>query len=572
MENFIVSARKYRPSTFQSVVGQTSITTTLKNAIKNNHLAQAYLFCGPRGVGKTTCARIFAKTINCKNLDENVEPCNNCESCESFSQNRSYNIHELDAASNNSVEDIRNLIEQVRIPPQVGKYSIYIIDEVHMLSSQAFNAFLKTLEEPPAHAIFILATTEKHKIIPTILSRCQIFDFNRIKVDDTVDYIEYIAKNENITYELDALNIIAQKADGAMRDALSIFDQVVSFSGNNITYQSVIENLNVLDYDYYFKVTDAFLKNGISETLLIFNEIIEKGFDAHHFINGLSGHLRNLLVCRDEITLQLLEVGANIRERYKEQTKTCTPEFLFSTLEISNKCDVSYRLSKNKRLHVELSLIELCNITSEKKNFNQIELKEDTVKTKTNKDIVEKNIEQATEEKKPEEKKVKPVIVNKPKSFSTFSIKEKLDQTSKSNIVEEPESTEESEKLKENFNNDFTEKDLIDKWHQFSDKIGNKPRIFNTLTSKDPKLEENHVVSFLIDNNLQKEKINEIRNELLSFLKTELKNSTIDLKLIITDLEEENNKLYTSEDKFKHMLSKNEDLNKLKQEFNLDLE
>ncbi len=572
MENFIVSARKYRPSTFQSVVGQTSITTTLKNAIKNNHLAQAYLFCGPRGVGKTTCARIFAKTINCKNLDENVEPCNNCESCESFSQNRSYNIHELDAASNNSVEDIRNLIEQVRIPPQVGKYSIYIIDEVHMLSSQAFNAFLKTLEEPPAHAIFILATTEKHKIIPTILSRCQIFDFNRIKVDDTVDYLEYIAKNENITYELDALNIIAQKADGAMRDALSIFDQVVSFSGNNITYQSVIENLNVLDYDYYFKVTDAFLKNGISETLLIFNEIIEKGFDAHHFINGLSEHLRNLLVCRDEVTIQLLEVGANIRERYKEQTKICTPEFLFSTLEISNKCDVSYRLSKNKRLHVELSLIELCNITSEKKNFNQLDLKEDTVKTKTNKDIVEKNIEQATEEKKPEEKKVKPVIVNKPKSFSTFSIKEKLDQTSKSNIVEEPEPTEESEKLNENFNNDFTEKDLIDKWHQFSDKIGDKPRIFNTLTSKDPKLEENHVVSFLIDNNLQKEKINEIRNELLSFLKTELKNSTIDLKLVITDLEEKNNKLYTSEDKFKHMLSKNEDLNKLKQEFNLDLE
>jgi len=563
MENFIVSARKYRPSTFQSVVGQVSITTTLKNAIKNNHLAQAYLFCGPRGVGKTTCARIFAKTINCKNLDENVEPCNECESCESFSQNRSYNIHELDAASNNSVEDIRNLIEQVRIPPQVGKYSIYIIDEVHMLSSQAFNAFLKTLEEPPAHAIFILATTEKHKIIPTILSRCQIFDFNRIKVDDTVDYLEYIAKNENITYELDALNIIAQKADGAMRDALSIFDQVVSFSGNNITYQGVIENLNVLDYDYYFKITDAFLKNGISETLLIFNEIIEKGFDAHHFINGLSEHLRNLLVCRDEVTLQLLEVGANIRERYKEQTKTCTPEFLFSTLEISNKCDVSYRLSKNKRLHVELSLIELCNITSEKKNFNQLELKEDTVKIKASKDIEEKNLE---------EKKVKPIITNKPKSFSTFSIKEKLNQTSKPNIVEEPEPTKEGEEQKENFNNDFTEKDLIDKWHQFSDKIGDKPRIFNTLTSKDPKLEENHVVSFLIDNNLQKEKINEIRNELLSFLKTELKNSTIDLKLIITDLEEENNKLYTSEDKFKHMLSKNKDLNKLKQEFNLDLE
>ena len=354
-----------------------------------------------------------------------------------------------------------------------------------------------------------------------------------------------------------------------MRDALSIFDQVVSFSGNNITYQSVIENLNVLDYDYYFKVTDAFLKNSISETLLIFNEIIEKGFDAHHFINGLSEHLRNLLVCRDEVTLQLLEVGANIRERYKEQTKTCFPEFLFSTLEISNKCDVSYRLSKNKRLHVELSLIELCNITSEKKNFNQLDLKEDTVKIKATKDIAEKNVEQPTEEKKPEEKKVKPIIVNKPKSFS---IKEKLDQTSKPNIVEEPGPKEESEELKENFNNDFTEKDLIDKWHQFSDKIGDKPRIFNTLSSKNPKLEENHVVSFLIDNNLQKEKINEIRNELLAYLKTELKNSAIDLKLVITDLEEENNKLYTSEDKFKHMLSKNEDLNKLKQEFNLDLE
>ncbi|MFC2104770.1 DNA polymerase III subunit gamma/tau, partial [Bacteroidota bacterium] len=398
MENFIVSARKYRPSTFKSVIGQVSITTTLKNAIKNNHLAQAYLFCGPRGVGKTTCARIFAKTINCKNLNENVEPCNNCESCESFNQNRSYNIHELDAASNNSVEDIRNLIEQVRIPPQVGKYSIYIIDEVHMLSSQAFNAFLKTLEEPPAHAIFILATTEKHKIIPTILSRCQIFDFNRIRVDDTVDYLEFIAKEENITYELDAFNIIAQKADGAMRDALSIFDQVVSFSGSNITYQGVIENLNVLDYDYYFKITEAFLQNGISDNLLIFNEIIEKGFDAHHFINGLSEHLRNLLVCRDEVTLQLLEVGANIRERYKEQTKICNPEFLFAALEISNKCDVSYRLSKNKRLHVELSLIELCNITLEKKNFNELRKREYSVKTEK-KNIVEDKVEKLIEEK-----------------------------------------------------------------------------------------------------------------------------------------------------------------------------
>ena len=574
MENFIVSARKYRPSTFQSVVGQDSITTTLKNAIKNNHLAQAYLFCGPRGVGKTTCARIFAKTINCINLDENVEPCNECESCKSFSQNRSYNIHELDAASNNSVEDIRNLIEQVRIPPQVGKYSIYIIDEVHMLSSQAFNAFLKTLEEPPAHAIFILATTEKHKIIPTILSRCQIFDFNRIKVDDTVKYIEFIAKSENITCETDALSIIAQKADGAMRDALSIFDQVVSFSGNNITYQNVIENLNVLDYDYYFKITDSFLINNISENLLLFNEIIDKGFDAHHFINGLSEHLRNLLVCRDEITLQLLEVGANIRERYREQTKSCSQEFLFRSLEISNKCDVSYRLSKNKRLHVELTLIELCNITTEKKKSSSIKPEEESKEKEHKPEIVNdtKSSYDSTNEKKPvEEKMPTPIIIGKSKSFNTFSIKEKMDQSSNNEDKgEEPEVK--IDQINENKNNAFSEKDLVDKWHEFSDKMENKPRIFNTLTSKDPKLEENNIVSFVIDNNLQEVKINEIKHELLAYLKDELQNSNIDLKIIITDIEAENNKLYTSEDKYNHMLSKNDNLGKLKQEFNLDLE
>lgn len=578
MENFIVSARKYRPITFKSVVGQASITTTLKNAIKNNYLAQAYLFCGPRGVGKTTCARIFAKTINCINLDENVEPCNECESCKSFDQNRSYNIHELDAASNNSVEDIRNLIEQVRIPPQVGKYSIYIIDEVHMLSSQAFNAFLKTLEEPPAHAVFILATTEKHKIIPTILSRCQIFDFNRIKVDDTVDYLEYIAKNENIKYEVDALNIIAQKADGAMRDALSIFDQVTSFSGSNITYQNVIENLNVLDYDYYFKLTDAFVNGQISDTLLTFSEIIDKGFDAHHFINGLSEHFRNILVSRDEITLQLLEVGASIRERYKEQTKICTQDFLFSALEISNKCDVSYRLSKNKRLHVELALIELCNITNEKKKSSLIEKKSEV---KKNEPVNENKDKQGDSEKielkekkveEPEKKPKKTIQIGKPSSFSTFSIKDKLKQDIES--VEQVQETEEPEydRSIEILREAFSEKELIEKWHAFSNKVGDRPRIFNTLTSKDPKLEENSIVSFVIDNNLQEEKINEIRNELIAYLKKELRNGDIDLKLIITDLEEENNKLYTTEDKFNHMLSKNQNLAKLKKEFNLDLE
>lgn len=579
MENFIVSARKYRPSTFQSVVGQSSITITLKNAIKNNYLAQAYLFCGPRGVGKTTCARIFAKTINCNNLDENVEPCNECESCKAFNDNRSYNIHELDAASNNSVEDIRQLIEQVRIPPQVGKYSIYIIDEVHMLSAQAFNAFLKTLEEPPAHAVFILATTEKHKIIPTILSRCQIFDFNRIKVDDTVQYLEHIAKSENIDYETDALNVIAQKADGAMRDALSIFDQVVSFSGSNITYQNVIDNLNVLDYEYYFNLTDAFLKNEISNALLLFNEILDKGFDAHHFINGLSEHFRNLLVCRDESTLQLLEVGANIRDRYKQQTASCQPDFLFHALEISNKCDVSYRLSRNKRLHVELAIIELCNITLEKKKpelnksdsdglkLEKRNQKEDTeTKFKSQKSVSKTDFTES-------QQKVKSPIANSGE-ISSFSIKKKLNQNHNINVdhgkdeIETPNIAAEPSPHVD----DFTEKDLIEKWHAFSNNLGNKPRIFNTLTSKDPKLEGNYTVSFVIDNNLQEEKINEIRNELLAFLKRELNNSEIELKLIVTDVQENSNKLYTAEDKFKHMISKNETLNKLKQEFNLDLE
>lgn len=369
MENFIVSARKYRPATFKSVVGQSTLTTTLKNAIQRKQLAQAYLFCGPRGVGKTTCARIFAKTINCQNLTSELEACNECESCVSFNTNRSYNIHELDAASNNSVEGIRKLIEQVRIPPQIGKYSVYIIDEVHMLSQSAFNAFLKTLEEPPAHAIFIMATTEKHKILPTILSRCQIFDFNRIKVEDTVKYLEYIAQTEKVEYEVEALNVIAQKADGAMRDALSIFDQVVSFSDNHITYNKVIENLNVLDYQYYFKLTENFLKGEMADSLRILDELLSKGFDAQQFVTGLSLHIRNILVCKDPQTIQLLEVGAAIAEKYKQMAAQCPPDFLVGALQLSNVFDVSFRQSPNQRLHVELLLIRLCGLNQEKKKI-----------------------------------------------------------------------------------------------------------------------------------------------------------------------------------------------------------
>ena len=365
MENYIVSARKYRPSTFESVVGQRALTTTLKNAIATQKLAHAYLFCGPRGVGKTTCARIFAKTINCMSLTPEGEACNQCESCVAFNEQRSYNIHELDAASNNSVDDIRQLVDQVRIPPQIGKYKVYIIDEVHMLSASAFNAFLKTLEEPPRHAIFILATTEKHKILPTILSRCQIYDFNRISIEDTVGHLSYVAAKEGVSAEPEALNVIALKADGGMRDALSIFDQVVSFTQGNITYQSVIENLNVLDYEYYFRLTDYFLENKVSEALLLFNDVLNHGFDGSHFITGLSSHFRDLLVSRDPATLELLEVGASIRQRYQEQAQKCQPQFLYRAIKLCNDCDINYRSSKNKRLLVELTLIQLAQLTIE---------------------------------------------------------------------------------------------------------------------------------------------------------------------------------------------------------------
>ena len=365
MENYIVSARKYRPSTFESVVGQRALTTTLKNAIATQKLAHAYLFCGPRGVGKTTCARIFAKTINCMTPTADGEACNQCESCVAFNEQRSYNIHELDAASNNSVDDIRQLVEQVRIPPQIGKYKIYIIDEVHMLSASAFNAFLKTLEEPPRHAIFILATTEKHKILPTILSRCQIYDFNRISVEDTVNHLSYVASKEGISAEPEALNVIAMKADGGMRDALSIFDQVVSFTGGNITYKSVIDNLNVLDYEYYFRLTDCFLANKVSDALLLFNDVLNKGFDGSHFITGLSSHFRDLLVGKDPVTLPLLEVGASIRQRYQEQAQKCPLPFLYKAMKLCNECDLNYRISKNKRLLVELTLIQVAQLTTE---------------------------------------------------------------------------------------------------------------------------------------------------------------------------------------------------------------
>ena len=373
MSDFIVSARKYRPTTFDTVVGQSSITSTLKNAIKSNQLAQSFLFCGPRGVGKTSCARILAKTINCENITDNVDACNECVSCKSFNENASFNVHELDAASNNSVDDIRTLVDQVRFAPQVGEYNIYIIDEVHMLSAQAFNAFLKTLEEPPKHAKFILATTEKHKIIPTILSRCQIFDFKRVGVNDIAGHLDFVAKSEGVTAESEALHLIAQKSDGAMRDSLSLFDRLISFSDKTLTYKGVIEHLNILDYDYYFKLTDSLLTNDIKELLNIFNEILDNGFDGHHFINGLAEHLRDLLVSKDASTIKLLEKGEVLQARYLDQSKKCELPFLIEALELCNECDVQYKTSNNQRLLVELILMRISSInflSAQKKNLN----------------------------------------------------------------------------------------------------------------------------------------------------------------------------------------------------------
>ncbi|WP_343668500.1 DNA polymerase III subunit gamma/tau [Chitinophaga sp.] len=360
MENFIVSARKYRPQNFSTVVGQSHITTTLKNAIRNNQLAHAFLFCGPRGVGKTTCARILAKTINCENLQPDGEACNQCHSCVSFNEGSSFNIHELDAASNNSVDDIRTLVEQVRFAPQAGKYKIYIIDEVHMLSSSAFNAFLKTLEEPPSYAIFILATTEKHKILPTILSRCQIFDFKRITIQDTVDHLQEICQKEHIQAEGDALHLVAQKTDGCMRDSLSTLDKIVSFTGGKLTYQNTLEHLNILDYDYFFKIMDGVLQQDVAAALLIFDEILQKGFEGDNFLNGWAEFLRNLLLCKEDKVLHLVEVSGNLKDRYRQLSGKLSPSYLITALHLLNETEINYRMARNKRLHVEMALIKLC--------------------------------------------------------------------------------------------------------------------------------------------------------------------------------------------------------------------
>jgi DNA polymerase-3 subunit gamma/tau len=561
MENFIVSARKYRPQTFDSVVGQQSITNTLKNAILNNHLAQAFLFCGPRGVGKTTCARIFAKTINCENISPEGEACDKCESCISFNGSVSFNIHELDAASNNSVDDIRNLVDQVRIPPQVGKYKVYIIDEVHMLSQAAFNAFLKTLEEPPAYAKFILATTEKHKIIPTILSRCQIYDFKRITVEDIASHLVYVAEQEGITAESDALHIIAQKADGALRDALSIFDQIVSFGGKHITYKKVIESLNVLDYDYYFRITDSVINGNVRDTLLIINEIIDNGFDGQHFIIGFGEHLRNLLVCKDEITIKLLEVGEKIKNRYIKQARICSVNFLIKALDLNTKCDINYKVSNNKKLLVELALMQMCSLSTTPQ-----EQKSEPVLPAAKKQNAQYNPPQPKPSNVVNEPASKPVAKKKPVSSATIPGTISISKPA----VEEKANQESPEDLSKKPADEFTAERFENVWSSYVGSVERDKNFYATLSKHKPEINSN-VILLTVDNKVQADVIRDRKAEILGFIREKLNNYQIQIETRVTEITSKD-KPYTSQDKYNKMVEKNPVLKNLKDQLSLEID
>ena len=617
MENYIVSARKYRPSTFESVVGQRALTTTLKNAIATQKLAHAYLFCGPRGVGKTTCARIFAKTINCMTPTADGEACNQCESCVAFNEQRSYNIHELDAASNNSVDDIRQLVEQVRIPPQIGKYKVYIIDEVHMLSASAFNAFLKTLEEPPRHAIFILATTEKHKILPTILSRCQIYDFNRISVEDTVNHLSYVASKEGITAEPEALNVIAMKADGGMRDALSIFDQVVSFTGGNITYKSVIDNLNVLDYEYYFRLTDSFLENKVSDVLLLFNDVLNKGFDVSHFITCLSSHFSDLMVSKDAVTLPLLEVGASIRQRYQEQAQKCPLPFLYRAMKLCNECDLNYRVSKNKRLLVELTLIQVAQLTIEGDDVSGGRSPKKTIKPVFTQPAAAQQpqvtsaasasqtaVHQQTPVRQPQTPVAAQVVSSSTSSSSSsssnsttsvpsqsagiaqrgqgerkipvmkmsslgVSIKNpQRDQVTQKEMMPQPGKVQQT--VEEDFI--FNDRDLNFYWQQYA---GQLPKEEDSLTKRMQMLHPvllNNSTTFevVVDNEIAAKDFRNLIPELQNYLRVQLKNSKVVMTVRVSEPTETVRPVGRVE-KFQMMAQKNQALMQLKDEFGLEL-
>lgn len=581
MNDYIVSARKYRPSTFRSVVGQRALTTTLLNAIASNKLAHAYLFCGPRGVGKTTCARIFAKTINCLTPTAEGEACNQCESCTAFNEGRSYNIHELDAASNNSVEDIRSLIDQVRIPPQIGKYKVYIIDEVHMLSQAAFNAFLKTLEEPPHHAIFILATTEKHKILPTILSRCQIYDFSRITIRDIVDHLEYVAKQENVQTEPEALNILAQKADGGMRDALSIFDQAVSFTGGNVTYKAVIENLNVLDFEYYFKLTDNILTNNVVECFLILDEILNKGFDGHNIITGLASHFRDVLLCKDPRTAQLFEVGASIRQRYIDTAAKCSNEFLYRAIDITNDCDLKYRASRNKQLLTQLTLIQLCQLSSpagedQKKKQVIAPINNNQANTPAPQ---QQQLRQQSAQVQPAQPAPKTVTtasdsvgkINKPNistprvggigglGISLSALNKKEEKTEITQGRQEEVLTE-----------SFTPIQLINEWKSFAESLTEEHHLKNTMLNCLPSLLNRDTFEVVVNNPVQEQRILDHGTDILTNLKQKLRNTQIVMQIRVSE-DNEKKLAYTPIEKFNLMVEENEALRYLKDQFGLEL-
>lgn len=590
MDNYIVSARKYRPDTFQSVVGQKTLTVTLKNAIQQNKLAHAYLFCGPRGVGKTSCARIFAKTINCLNPTPDGESCNACESCMAFNESRSYNIHELDAASNNSVDDIRSLIEQVRIPPAIGKYKVFIIDEVHMLSSAAFNAFLKTLEEPPHHALFILATTEKHKVLPTILSRCQVYDFSRITIADMVEHLQYVASSEGVTTEAEALNVIAQKADGGMRDALSIFDQAVSFTNGNITYQAVIDNLNILDYEFYFRLTDAILAGNVRGAILILNEILSIGFEGQNIITGLAAHFRDLLVCKDEATLILFEVGASIRERYIAMAKRCPDEFLFRAIELANQCDLNYRTSRNKRLLLELTMIQLCQLcrtgatsTEDDKKKTLIAPIEQSGQTQQTTTQQASQPHQPAQQSEPPRNDSRVMTTQMPSNAPiTTSSPSQQNQPVKNQTRpmstslkglgnDKPKQQADQQATVVEMKTPFTQEDLTAAWDAFTATLDTKIYLKKAMINCKPVLAENFHFDISVHNQGQQEELFNAAVDILAYLRQYLKNTHIQMRVSISEVNEK--KLaYTTGERYQHLMEINPLLGKLKDEFNLTTE
>lgn len=607
MEEYIVSARKYRPTSFDTVVGQSALTTTLKNAVKSGKLAHAYLFCGPRGVGKTTCARIFAKAINCQSPTADGEACNECESCNAFNEQRSFNIFELDAASNNSVEHIKTLMEQTRIPPQVGRYKVFIIDEVHMLSTAAFNAFLKTLEEPPAHVIFILATTEKHKILPTILSRCQIYDFERMTVRNTVDHLKKVAEKEGIAYEEEALAVIAEKADGGMRDALSIFDQAASFCQGNVTYQKVIEDLNVLDSENYFSIIDLAVGNSVSDIMVLLNSIVNKGFDGGLLIGGLAKHVRNVLMAKDESTLPLLEVSDQQRERYKEQAKKCDTRFLYQALRLMNQCDINYRQSNNKRLLVELTLIEIAQITQPdddsagrrpgrlKSLFkNIIQPSQPTVKvpqvTKAGKVSAAMSANKAVEEAPAEahegskndmakEPVPSPASAYKGEArptlksavgFSWNNLRQ-MDKPKKMQIIPGTLGVDDPGKPSEDEHSEFSQQDLEFQWMSMCNRM---PQKLNATAARmknmNPVITEFPAIEVMVDNQIMMEQMLTIKGSIVNTLKIYLHNSGISLELKLAEHHEQM-KIMTRREQYEEMEKQNPSLEKLRELLNLEL-